>query len=372
MGARRPPFLLRATVWVLILALTAGGAAGWQEAVQEPPGVGLEGPLAAEVEALRTEVERLSAVTERLEASAQAADSAAEPGGVGALLEGGADLGQATESARRWGVQSVMAVVLLVLTHFAIRGASWILIRLAERNARRRLLFLRLEPIVRTAFWTFAIFIVLRAVFRIDATTLLAAGAALGVAVGFAAQDILKNIFGGLVILADGPFQVGDKISVAGTYGEVSAIGTRSTRIVTPDDNLVSVPNSQIVEQQVSNANAGALDCQVVTDLYLPGWVDVKLARDLAYRAAITSRYVYRRKPVVVLVRDELRDTFVTHLRVKAYVLDIRFEFAFMSDVTERARDAFREAGLIPPWLGAKPYLRVDPVGSFPAPASGS
>ena len=366
MGARRLPFVRRATARVLLLAVTAGGAAGQQEAVQEPP----EGPLAAEVEALRTEVERLSTVTERLEASAQAAGPAAQQGGAGALLD--ADLDQATESARRWGIQSVMAVVLLVLTHFTIRGASWILIRLAERNARRRLLYLRLEPIVRTAFWTIALFIVLRAVFRIDAATLLAAGAALGVAVGFAAQDILKNIFGGLVILADGPFQVGDKISVAGTYGEVSAIGTRSTRIVTPEDNVVSVPNSQIVEQQVSNANTGALDCQVVTDLYLPGWVDVKLARDLAYRAAITSRYVYRRKPVVVLVRDELRDTFVTHLQVKAYVLDIRFEFAFMSDVTERARDAFREAGLIPPWHGAKPYLRIDPAGNYAAPSPGN
>ena len=100
-------------------------------------------------------------------------------------------------------------------------------------------------------------------VFEVDAATLLAAGAALGVAIGFAAQDILKNIFGGLVIIADRPFQVGDKIQVAGTYGEVTAIGTRSTRIVTPDDNLVSVPNSQIVDGQVANANAGALDCQV-------------------------------------------------------------------------------------------------------------
>ncbi len=165
------------------------------------------------------------------------------------------------------------------------------------------------------------------------------------------------------MILVDGPFQVGDKISVAGTYGEVSAIGSRSTRIVTPDDNLVSVPNSQIVGQQVSNANAGALDCQVVTDLYLPGWVDVGLAKDIAYRAAITSRYVYRKKPVVVLVKDEIHDTFVTHLKVKAYVLDIRFEFAFMSDVTERARAAFREAGLLPPWHGVKPYLLMNSEG---------
>ena len=194
-------------------------------------------------------------------------------------------------------------------------------------------------------------------VFGVTGSNLVAAAAAIGVAIGFAAQDLLKNIFGGLVIIFDQPFQAGDKISVGGTYGEVTSIGLRSTRITTPDDNLVSVPNAQVVDGQVSNANAGALDCQVVTDLYLPGWVDEMKAKQIAREAAASSKYVYLEKPIVVIVKDEFKETFVTHLKVKAYVLDTRYEFLFASDVTERARAAFREAGLLKPMHGARAFF---------------
>jgi len=255
----------------------------------------------------------------------------------------------ARETATNFGLRVALAVLVLVLTFFAIKGVSFVLEALAERSAERRLLYKRIVPIARVILWAVALYVVLRGIFEVDAQGLIAAAAAIGVAVGFAAQDLLKNIFGGLVIIFDTPFQVGDKIRVGGTYGEVVGIGLRSTRIVTPDDNLVSVPNSQIVDGQVSNANAGALDCQVVTDLYLPSWVDESKAVRIARQAAASSKYVYLQKPIAVIVTDEYDDGHVVHLKVKAYVLDARYEFLLMSDVTERARRAFREEGLLVP-----------------------
>ncbi len=204
-------------------------------------------------------------------------------------------------------------------------------------------------PIVRIVLWIFAAYLIVSVIFRVDAQGIFAAAAAVGVAVGFAAQDLLKNLFGGLILVFDQPFQAGDKISVGGTYGEVVSIGLRSTRIVTPDDNLVSVPNAQVVDQQVANANAGELNCQVVTDLYLPGWVDEAAAKQIAFQAAASSKYVYLNKPIVTLVSDVFKETFLTRIRVKAYVLDPRLEFLLQSDVTERARAGFREAGLLKP-----------------------
>lgn len=183
------------------------------------------------------------------------------------------------------------------------------------------------------------------------------------IVIGLAARDILRSIFGGLVILFERPFRVGDRIGVGGSYGEVVSIGLRSTRIVTPDDNLVTVPNAQIVDGQVSNANTGALDCQVITDLYLPGWVDEALARRVAHQVAASSKYVHLQKPIVVLVRDEFRETFLTHLEVKAYVIDARHEFRFMSDVTERARAEFRRLGLIGPQHGTRATVDLSPWG---------
>ena len=256
---------------------------------------------------------------------------------------------QAAEGARQFGLQFAAAVALLLLTLLVIRGIVGLLETLAERSAARRLFFKKLIPVVRLLTWSLVIYIVLTGIFGLDRTSLLAAATALGVAIGFAAQDVLKNIFGGIIIIFDQPFQVGDKISVGGTYGEVVSIGLRSTRIVTPDDNLVSVPNSQVVEGQVANANAGALDCQVVVDLYLPGWTDVRRAKAIAYEAAANSRYVYLEKPIVVIVKDVFKETFLVHLKVKAYVLDTRYEFIFASDVTEAAKSEFLRTGLLYP-----------------------
>ncbi len=271
------------------------------------------------------------------------------------------DLEDATEEVRSLGVSIFWSLVVIVVFHFLIRALAWILETLAERSVRRRLSIKWLIPITRMALWGIAAYLILRTVFRVDAQGILAASAALGLALGIAAQDLLKNVFGGLIVVFDQPFQVGDKISVGGTYGEVVSIGLRSTRIVTADDNLVTVPNSQVVEEQVANANAGQLNCQVVTDLHLPGRVDERKAKKIAFEAAVTSQYVFLSKPIVVLVGDEFRTTFITHVKVKAYVLDPRFEFLMQSDITERARDGFRAAGLMPErdW-----YPMVEPAGT--------
>jgi small-conductance mechanosensitive channel len=257
-------------------------------------------------------------------------------------------IGTGANRARNWGLRIFFSLVFLSLAWLVIRFVGWVLDRLAERSAQRRLFYKRLAPISRIFLWVLAATFTTLVILDVDAGGLVAAGAAGGVALGFASQDILKNVFGGLIVLFDQPFQVGDKISVAGSYGEVVAIGLRSTRIVTPDDNLVTVPNAQVVDGQVANANAGELNCQVVTDLWLPGWVDEAKAKEIAFQAATSSKYVFHNKPIVVLVKDEFDRVPLTHLKVKAYVMDPRYEFLFASDVTERARASFRDAGLLP------------------------
>lgn len=279
------------------------------------------------------------------EADGEGGQSARELG----LGASGEVLGQAGQQVQSFGVGVVWSVIVVIIFNLLIRGVVWGLNQLSEQSVKRRLFFKRLVPIIRIVLWIFAAYLIVSVIFQVDRQGLFAAATAIGVAIGFAAQDLLKNLFGGLILVFDQPFQVGDKISVSGTYGEVVSIGLRSTRIVTADDNLVTIPNSQLVDQQVANANAGELNCQVVTDLYLPGFVDEAVAKRIAFEAASTSRFVYLNKPIVVLVNDEFKETFLTRISVKAYVLDPRFEFMLQSDVTERARAGFRKAGLTTP-----------------------
>jgi small-conductance mechanosensitive channel len=283
-------------------------------------------------------------------------------------------LAEATLTARNFGLRVFWAVVVVIVAAQLIKLSIFLLERLSERSARQRLLFKRMIPITRLLFWGSALYLIVRGIFNVNAQGLLAAAAAIGVAVGFAAQDILKNIFGGLVIVADRPFQVGDYIAVGGTYGEVMSIGLRSTRIRTPDDNLVSVPNAQVVDSQVANANSGELDCQVVTDIYLPGWVNEGAVRNIAYQAAASSQYAYLEKPISIIIKDEFEHAHVLHLCIKAYVLDARYQFLFASDITERARAALRRAGFLTPHcyapvdngraLHANAEFAVEPAGA--------
>ena len=256
------------------------------------------------------------------------------------------------ENLRFLGARLFFALVVFLATFWVLRLLVWVIETAAERSARRRLLLKRLIPITRMFGWSVAVYFVIANVFEVDRNGIIAASAALGVGIGLAAQDVLKNILGGIIIILDQPFQVGDKVQVGGTYGEVVSIGLRSTRIVTHGDSLVSVPNSQVVDSQVSNSNSGALDCQVATDLYLPGWTDVEKAKRIAYNAAANSRYVFLDKPIVVLVKDEFQETFLTHLVVKAYVLDTRYETALSSDITETAKIGFVKEGLFAPLDG--------------------
>lgn len=141
---------------------------------------------------------------------------------------------------------------------------------------------------------------------------------------------------------------MGDKIEIDDHYGEVTEIGLRSTRIVTPDDSLVSIPNADIVNNSVSNSNSSALYCQVVTSIYLPVNINLDEVKEIAYKVAISFRYVYMNKPVVVLVENKaLEHNFVVLLKIKAYVLDIRYEFLLKSEITELILSELNKRGIL-------------------------
>jgi small-conductance mechanosensitive channel len=80
-----------------------------------------------------------------------------------------------------------------------------------------------------------------------------------GIALGFAAKDTLANLFAGVFIIADGPYQVGDYVNLESGYrGRVQQIGLRSTRILTRDDVEITVPNSVIGNGAIVNESSGA------------------------------------------------------------------------------------------------------------------
>lgn len=230
----------------------------------------------------------------------------------------------------------------------------WLLVRLStslleafsQQAPRARFFFKLLAPILRFGLWLAGLTIVL-SIFSPSRETLLAMLASVGIAVGLGTQDLVKNIIGGLVILVDRPFQLGDRVRIGDAYGEIDHIGLRSTKLTTPDDTHVTIPNSEILSSMAWNSNSGVLDCQVVTDLFLPFDADPVTIEEIGYEAAFSSPFILLSKPVVVLVQDGFDRHPFTRLRVKAYVYDHRFEPRFQSDITQRAKAEFIRRGLL-------------------------
>jgi len=78
-----------------------------------------------------------------------------------------------------------------------------------------------------------------------------------GVAVALAARETLANFFGGVSIFLDGPFRAGDYIVLdSGERGEIQTVGMRSTRLLTRDDVLITIPNSVITNVKIVNQSA--------------------------------------------------------------------------------------------------------------------
>jgi len=228
------------------------------------------------------------------------------------------------------------SLIVLLVGFYFLKFATRILQIFAEKSTRYRLPLKGTVPIVRLLGWSTIIYIIVGLIIQPPFETLIALSASLGIAVGLAGQDLIKNIFGGIMILFDRPFQVGDKIQVGDNYGEVISIGLRSTRIVTADDSKVIIPNSDIMIHSVSNSNSGEPNCQVVAEVFLPIDINTVAVRDIALEVAKVSKYVYLNKPINVLFFNEIKEkrSFLK-MRLKAYVLDIRYEFDFKSEMTE-------------------------------------
>ncbi len=258
------------------------------------------------------------------------------------------DIGAIADLVRWTGVLTSLVVVLGAL--FALRFLRESVERLSTRFAARRLLFQKLATFMQFGVYVGTAIAVIVMSLRLDATALALIGGTVAVSVGFAIKDLVASFIAGITIMIDRPFQVGDRVMFGGEYGDITAIGLRSVRLQTLDDNTVTIPNNKFLNDMTSCGNYGALDMQVVMDFHIGADQDPLRARSIVSEAGLSSRYVYLPKPVVVLVTQVVLDNMVAiRLRLKAYVLDTKFEKAFETDVHLRVLQAFAAQDIGPP-----------------------
>lgn len=226
--------------------------------------------------------------------------------------------------------------------------AGYLLQHFSELFSKDRTTIKMLIPLVKILFYTIATWFVFIEVIKPTYAETIAFFGLFGAGVGFGLKDLLANIIGGIVIIIEKPYQVGDKISFAGYYGEVTDIGLRTTRVVTPDDNVVTIPNFQIFSDPVASGNFGRTAMMVTTDLYIENTSNYNRAQILVRETIASSPYVIISDefPYTVLIQSF---PFYRRIRARAYVTDHRYEFEYQSDLNRRAWDAMNSEGIKAP-----------------------
>lgn len=154
--------------------------------------------------------------------------------------------------AHDWTARALVAVAILLL--------AWLLGRMAQHGLDRAATRIRVDPNIRflsgrLLYWlVLALGVVLVLdLFGVEQSVILATFGAAWLAIGLAAQDVIKSFFAGLYLLFERPFLIGDEIEVKDKVGRVEHVGFRATTIRAADNVRVVVPNVVIFNEIVSN-----------------------------------------------------------------------------------------------------------------------
>ncbi len=259
---------------------------------------------------------------------------------------------QLLENLRSIETQTIINILLVFfLAYILARIIATILSKASEKMSRSgRVKVKMVIPAVKFGIYIIAFYYFLKEILKIFGPELFLLTGLIGAGIGFGLKDLFADFAGGVVITFEKPYQVGDKIAIGDYYGEVTDIGLRATKLVTPDDNTVTAPNSLIFDETVASGNYGASEMMVVIDIYIASESDIKTSMRILREAVVSSKYVYiSRKSPVILLHKSL--PFYTRLRAKAYVNDLRDEFEFESDVHTRAWIELQKNGIRAPQL---------------------
>lgn len=226
-----------------------------------------------------------------------------------------------------------------VLIHLVQKAFPW----LAERaSGRRRVLILATVPVLRLLIIIGTFALIVPRIIHPSFENLVTLLGALGIAIGFAFKDYVSSLVAGIVTLYEMPYRPGDWVEIDGAYGEVKTIGMRAMEILTPDDTVVIVPHLKIWDHLVRNANHGTQHLLCIANFYLhPRHAPARVQRTL-YEVALTSAYLQIQRPIEVLAEER---PWGTQYRLKAYPVDLRHQFRFVTDLTVRGKAALAELG---------------------------
>lgn len=217
-----------------------------------------------------------------------------------------------------------------------------------------------LLPVVENFFRIFSVVIALIAILSIwgvKVAPLLASLGIVGIAVAFALQSTLGNIFGGMSIIFDKSVRVGDKIKLdSGIMGTVLRIGLRSTRILTFDNELVTIPSGKLADSAILNFLQPNPQVRVTIDFGVEYGSDTNKVRKNVIDTLNKIPAVLK-EPHPKVLMTEMAD-FALKFRALFWVKEFDVKFDTKALATEEIYNALIKAGIGIPFPTRTVYLK--------------
>lgn len=234
-------------------------------------------------------------------------------------------------------------VVGILIAVFLIYFSKYVITRLSGNfSGKMKYNLLTLIPIIRIIIIVILLIFMFTLLVKPTTANLVALLGASGVAIGFAFKDYVSSIIAGIVSLYELQYKPGDWIEINGIYGEVLSSDMRSIKILTPDDTVVNIPQQLLWNTPLFNSNTGERELLCIANFYLEPNHNSQLARQLLYDVGLTSPLLKLKKPINVIISEK---PYFTHYRLKAYPIEAKDQFRFITDLTSRGKQSLIEHG---------------------------
>lgn len=256
-------------------------------------------------------------------------------------------LQQLPDKALRFGVRVLFALIFFLIGVQVIRLVRKIVRRSLKRGNADVGVMQFLDSFIKVVMYVLLVFMIASG-FGLDATSVVALLGSAGVAIGLAVQGSLSNFAGGVLILLLKPFRVDDYIKVDndGHEGTVREIQLFYTKLATPDNHVVIIPNGSLANSSILNMSTlGERRMDIIVGISYDA--DIRMAREVILKVLEEDEAVLKDKDHRVFVQ-ELADSGV-NLNVRCYAVNEQY-WECKWRITEQIKYALDGAGISIPY----------------------
>ncbi len=239
------------------------------------------------------------------------------------------------------GVKIVIAIVVMFISFKIINSIAKKIVKRGEKKHADKTIFRTLAYVLKIGLKIIVV-ICLIGYLGIDTSGLTALVASIGVCIGLAVNGTLSNLAGGVLIILTRPFKIDDYIEALGYSGTVVDIHITNTKLLTPDNKVVYLPNGTLANAEV--VNYSEKDLRRVDFMFSIGYADnFEKAKQIITDICVAHELVLKEPQPFVRVKEHGSSSI--NITARAWVKNADYWTVYF-DITEAVKTAFDNEGI--------------------------